>query len=82
METLHIRLEKPPSGGNHAGKVEGRTIVQNWDKLHAVANEMKIKWLGDYLSSENDQSRWYSTAEAAQAISRLMSQIGHQRALS
>jgi hypothetical protein len=83
METIHIRLDKPPQGSNFAKHVEGRTVARNWDRLTVMATEIKIRPLSTYLApvgtSDDATSPWFSASEAAGVLARLMSQIAHQR---
>lgn len=75
METIYIRLEKPPKGMNHARSVQGRAAAKNWDKLRLFARELKARPLDDFLGSDAPGGAWYQPSDALTTLKRLKTRI-------
>ncbi len=80
METLYIRLEKPPKGANHA-RIGGRIAAKNWKKLTAIALEMNAKPLEHFLGTESADGKgvWFRPSEALVTIRKLISSISSNK---
>ena len=77
METVYIKLDKPPAGKSHARLVEGRAAARNWDRLAVLARELSVKPLQDFVRSAPKGTReyWHRPSEAVVSIGRLLSRI-------
>ena len=79
MDTLYIKLEKPPNGKSHARMVEGRAAARNWDRLAALARELSVKPLQDFVcpapAAEGTREAWHRPSDAVTTIGRLLSRI-------
>jgi hypothetical protein len=73
METYYVRLQKPPQGANHATKVGGRSAAKNWTKLNAIATELNIKPLQDFVAGTKET--WFAPSEALATIRKLVTRI-------
>jgi hypothetical protein len=79
METIYIRLEKPPAGMNHARSVQGRAAAKNWEKLKVFARELNAKPLDAFLSSNAAGSAWFPPSEALRTLQQLIRRIASDK---
>jgi len=79
METIYIRLQKPPSGANHARSIDGRAAAKNWEKLKVFAEELQAKPLDAFFGNDSSGGNWYSPTEALATLHQLLKRINRDK---